>query len=349
MSTQTMKAVMQTAYGESSKVLQVTSVPLPTMNENSDDLLVRVKAVSINPLDSVILKGELRVAWTDTMPFAVGSDVSGVVVKAGKAAAFKEGDEVYGFLQMRHRGSLAEYCVIPASTCAHKPKNLTHEEAACLPMVGCTAMQVFECHSGPKDTAFIPGGLGGVGSMALQLAKPWAGFKKTITTVSTSKVAALKEHIKDVDEVMDYKTVDPETVIPAHSCDFALDQFGKPCSYIRYLKKGTGNDKPSVVSIMTPPNAEKAQKGWETRLGLGMTAVLTVMDWRTRFTIPGWVHYDSISAVPSGKDMEVLRKLAEEGKVRPIVDKVFELDQTIEAFALAESKPAGKVVIRVLQ
>ncbi|KZO97830.1 GroES-like protein [Calocera viscosa TUFC12733] len=350
MSTKTMHAIMQTAYGEPSKVLKLLTVPLPAFDESSNKLLLRVKAVSINPVDGMVIRGKLNIVWTDPMPAPVGYDVSGVVVKAGKGTGFKEGDEVYGFLSLNRPGSFAEYCTVPARNCALKPTSLSHEEAACLPLVGATAIQALQRHSGPKDTAFIPGGLGGVGSVMLQLAKPYSGFKHTITTASTAKVEVVKQHIRDVDVVIDYKKVEPATVIPAHSCDFVLDQFGKPASYAQYVRKpppSSAEGKPSIISVSAPPDAKKFQQAWETRGSLPLRIGLNLIDWWTRLWIPGWIHYDSFGALQSASDLKILADLADHGKLKPVIDKVFPMGQAVEAIALAETKPAGKVVIRM--
>ncbi|KZT52712.1 GroES-like protein [Calocera cornea HHB12733] len=350
MSEQTMQALIQTAYGEPSQVLKILSVPIPSFDESSDKLLLRVKAASVNPLDIMIARGELKIVWTDPMPTPVGADVSGVVVKAGKGTGFNEGDEVYGLMNIRARGSMAEYCTLFARNCALKPASLSHEEASCLPMVGTTALQALQRHAGPKDTAFIPAGMGGVGSIMLQLAKPYAGFKHTITTASTGKVDLVKQHVHAVDEVIDYKKVDPATVIPAHSCDFALDQFGKPAVYVRYMRKpvsGTKGGKSSIISILTPPNAEKAQKGWETSVGFPLRMALNTMDWWTKLWIPNWIHYEGFAVLPSADDLKVLSNLADEGKLKPVIVQVFSFEQALQAIALADTKPAGKVVIRM--
>ncbi|KZO97807.1 GroES-like protein [Calocera viscosa TUFC12733] len=351
MATKTMKAVTQSAFGEPAKVLKVDRVPLPAFDESSSELLVQVKAVSVNPLDYIMVKGTLKFLFNTPMPAVIGADLSGVVAKAGKGTGFKEGDEVYGLMSMKSQGSLAEYCIVPARNVALKPKSLSHEEASCMPITGLTAVQAFQRHSGPKDTAFIPAGLGGVGSVMLQLAKPYAGFKRTITTASTAKVELVKKYIQDVDEVIDYKKVDPATVIPAHSCDFVLDQFGKPSEYVRYVRKpAPGNSaqgKPSIISIVTPPNAEKCQEGWEIRVNPLLRIGLNLMDWTTRLRIPNWIHFDSFFALAISKDLQTLAELADQGKVRPVIDKVFPIEQAVEAILLAESKPAGKVVIRI--
>jgi len=350
MSTQTMQAVMQSAYGEVKDVLKVTAVPIPAFDTSSQDLLIRVKAVSVNPLDWLLVQGQLKIVFIDKMPSATGADLSGVVARAGRGTGFKEGDEVYGFMQMHVRGSMAEYCVVPAQNCALKPKSLSHEEAACLPIAGLTALQALQRHSGPKGTAFISAGLGGVGSIALQLAKPFAGFKYTITTASTAKVALVKEHIKDIDEVIDYKKVDPGTVIPMHSCDFVLDQFGKPSQYVQYIKKpasGSRDGKPSIISILALPSAKKLQSGLGLKVGLFMRIGLDVMDTSTRLFIPGWINYDSFYTVPSPSGLKIMADLADQGKLKPVIHKVFPLAQAVEAIMLAETKPAGKVVIRI--
>ncbi|EJU05297.1 GroES-like protein [Dacryopinax primogenitus] len=346
-----MKAVVQTAYGDPAKVLKVMEVPLPKFDPTSSKVLVRVHAVSLNPLDYAGVIGRLRIIGDKPIPQLMGAEASGIVVKAGKDSGFNEGDEVYGGCSIQDMATLAEYVLLPSDHLAPKPKSLSHEEAACLPVAGITCIQTFQRHNGPRDIAFIPGGMGGVGHLALQLAKPYAGFKHTITTVSTSKVALVKEHIKDVDEVIDYKKVDPASVIPAHSVDFVFEQFGKPTTYVRYMKKpapGTPG-KPSIISIFTPPSAAKCEEGWETKLPWYLAIILNIMDWYRRLWIPSWLHYDSFFALSSREDMEVLTKFADEGKLKPVIVKTFPMEQIVEAMALTESKPAGKVVVRCIE
>jgi len=346
-----MKAIIQTAYGEPKEVLKIKDVRLPAFDENSDRLLVRVHAVSLNPLDWKIVKEELKIVFVDPMPSALGTDLSGVVVKAGRGTGFKEGDAVFGAQNMYCRTSMAEYTTVFARNVALKPNALSHDEASCLGVAGGTAIQALQRHKGPKGTAFIPAGLGGVGSIALQLTKPYAGFKRTITTVSTAKVPIVKQYVKDVDQVIDYKKVDPETVIPAGSCDFVLEQFNKPTEYLRYLKQPAPGTKavsamPSIIGLMTVPNAEKLQAGLELRVSFGMRMVLNVMDWWTRRPLPSWMFFDSFSALPSGADMKIMADLADQGKLRPVIHKVFPMEQMLAAFAVAQTAPAGKVVIR---
>jgi len=141
---------------------------------------------------------------------------------------------------------------------------------------------------------------------------------------STSKVPLLKEHIQDVDEVIDYNKVNPLKVITPHSIDFVLDPFTHVPSFVALMKKpavGSTLGKSSIISIATPPNWKKAEQGWETKVGPFVGILLNVFDWYTRFWIPGWLHYDSFFALPSSSDLKILSDLAEEGKLKPVIDK----------------------------
>ncbi|KZT52702.1 GroES-like protein [Calocera cornea HHB12733] len=248
---ESMRALILTKYGKLEEALTVMSTPKPTLDESSANVLVRVKAAAINPLDAKIAEGALNILFSEKFPAGVGLDLSGIVEKAGKDTGFNPGDEVFGIMPMTARGSMAEYALLPASMLAIKPHTLSFAESSALGVVGVTALQALAHHKGAKEVAFIPGGLGGVGSMALQLAKHQFGFARTITSVSTAKVAILKEKIPDVDIVVDYKKVDPATVIPAGSVDFVLDPLGTPYAWAKYLRTDA-TKKPTMVPSSLP-------------------------------------------------------------------------------------------------
>ncbi|KZO97822.1 GroES-like protein [Calocera viscosa TUFC12733] len=343
----TMRALVVSKNGKLEEALSLTTVPKPTLDENSSNVLVRVKAAAINPVDAKIAEGALNILFTEKFPAGVGIDLSGVVEKAGKGTGYNPGDEVFGAMPMSARGSMAQYALLPASSLAFKPQSLSFVESSAIPVVGVTAFQALSRHQGNKEVAFIPGGLGGVGSMALQLAKHHFGFQRTFTTVSTAKVALLKEMIPDVDVVVDYKKVDPSTIIPAGGVDFVLDPLGTPYVWAKYLRTEAAK-KPSLVSIIAPLKPAVVERTFGVHLGFVLRNLLTVMEWWTAVWIPRQINYESMSADPSVKDLTTLAELANKGLLKPVISKVFPLDQALEAYQFADSgKSYGKVVISI--
>jgi len=340
-----MRSLRLTKYGKPNDAFAVATVPKPTLDENSSNVLVRVKAASINPVDLKIAQGELNMLKAEKFPAGVGIDLSGIVEKAGKSTGFRPGDEVFGAMSMGDRASMAQYAVLPAQNLAHKPRSLSFIEASTLPVVGLTAFQALSRHQGTKETAFIPAGLGGVGFMALQLAKQHFGFKSTITTVSTAKVALLKEKVPDVDVVVDYKKIDPATVIPAGSVDFVLDPVGPPSAWTKYLRSDP-EKKPSIVSIVSPARAEVIQRDFDVKLGFVMYNMINLMEWWTRWWMPRPITFYPLMATGNTKDLTLLADLADKGVLKPFVGKVFPLDKAVEAYELSASGGVtGKVVI----
>lgn len=245
-----MKAFFIDRYGESQGRIGEVPEPEPGIN----DVLIKVHASSVNLLDSKIRKGEFKLILPYSFPLIMGNDLAGVVVRVGAGVRhFKPGDEVYARPPESRIGTFAELIAVDQSALALKPKNITMEQAAALPLVALTAWQVLvetaRLKKGQK--VFIHAGSGGVGSIAIQLAKHLGAF--VATTTSTSNVDWVKALGADV--VIDYKQQNFETVLRDY--DVVLNSLG-PVE----LEKSLSVLKPGgqLISISGPPTAEFAKE-----------------------------------------------------------------------------------------
>lgn len=318
--------------------MRAGDVPEPALRE--DEVLVQVHAAGVNLLDSKIRNGEFKLILPYRAPFVLGHDVAGVVVRVGpRVRQFKPGDEVYSRPDDFRIGTFAEFVAVKEDSLAIKPKNITMEEAASIPLVGLTAWQALvekaKLKKGQK--VFIQAGSGGVGTFAIQLAKHLGAT--VATTTSTGNVALVKRLGADV--VIDYKTQDFEDVLRDY--DVVLNsQDGKT------LEKSLNVLKPGgkLISISGPPDpafAEEIKAPWLVK------QVVRVLSFGTRRKAKRLsVGYSFLFMKASGSQLRQITPLIESGAIRPVIDKVFPFDATNEALAYLESGRAkGKVVIKV--
>jgi alcohol dehydrogenase len=254
-----MKAAQIKTYGDS-EVLEINPTA-PSLNDPSDGMvLVRVKAAGVNPVDWKVREGFYKEMAPLQFPTTLGMDFSGVIEKVGGSGGgsatsdnIKQGDEVYGQvgILMGGSGAFAEMALAKADTMAHKPKTLNHEQAAGLPLVGVSAWQALvetmQLSNGQK--ILIHGGAGGIGSIAIQLAKHLGAY--VATTVSTNDIQFVKDELR-ADDVIDYKTQKFEDVL-SHDYDAVLDTVGGE-TYTRsfkVLKRGG-----IIVSMLEQPVQE---------------------------------------------------------------------------------------------
>ncbi|PQK17532.1 hypothetical protein BB8028_0008g00420 [Beauveria bassiana] len=291
------------------------------------DVLIRVHAASINPIDVKKAEGLMKMAVHDTFPYKLGYDAAGVVEEVGNGVtSFKAGDEVYVNLPETSRGSWAEFVVCPESFIARKPRNLSFSEAASLPLAAMTALQALREYKGSLEgkTVFIPAGLSGTGAYGLQIAKNIFKAGKVITTVSTSKVPKVPEllgaHV--VDQVIDYTKENPTKKIPAGSVDFIFDTTGQATEFMPLLVKGSG----LVVSVSTGPSGASLQNSSfmdtpdKPRLPIAVRMFLDATDQLRKLKARYYgVEYKYIFLESSGKHLALLGDAAEQGKLRPVV------------------------------
>src|SRR6266576_2889017 len=249
--TPTMKAIVIHDLG-APEVLKYEDVPRPEPKENQ--ILVRVIAAGVNPVDGMIRSRMFAKYEKDVFPMIPGADIAGVVEKAGsKITKFKAGDPVYAYVSLKNGGGYAEYAVATESEASQKPKLLTYVEAAAVPVVALTAWQALidTAKLSAGQTVLIHGGSGGVGSFAIQIAK--ARGAKVIATASTANQGFLKQLGADV--AIDYTKQKFEDV--AKDVDVVLDPIGKETLARSYgvVKKGG-----IVMSLVARPDPVELKK-----------------------------------------------------------------------------------------
>ena len=332
-----MKAFTVDRYGKK-ETLRATEVPEPVLGE--DEVLIEVHATGVNLLDSKIRSGEFKLILPYRTPFVLGHDVAGVVVRVGaRVRQFKPGDEVYSRPDDFRIGTFAEFVAVKEDSVALKPRNLSMEEAASIPLVGLTAWQALvekaQLKQGQK--VFIQAGSGGVGTFAIQLAKHLGAT--VATTTSTGNVAWVKSLGADV--VVDYKKDDFEKVLSNY--DVVLNsQDGKTLEKSLSVLHAGGQ----LISISGPPTPQFAE---DIKAPWLIKQVLRVLSFGTRRKAKRLnVGYAFLFMQASGSQLRQITPLIESGAIRPVIDKVFPFDATNEALAYVESGRAkGKVVIKV--
>lgn len=241
-----MKALTLTRYGGINS-LEFKEVSRPTIKP--DEVLVKIHAVGLNPIDYMIPKGEFKPVLKFHLPASMGSDLAGVVVEVGsRVRRFKVGDAVFASVFDLGRGSLAEFAAVPERAAALKPANLDYVQAASIPMVGLTSWQALIERAQLKrgDKVFIPAGAGGIGTFAIQLAKH---IGATVgTTTSTGNVELVSG--LGADEVVDYKKHKAEDKLQGYDAVLGTLRGDALEKSIKILNPGS-----SIVSLIGPPDA----------------------------------------------------------------------------------------------
>jgi NADPH:quinone reductase-like Zn-dependent oxidoreductase len=332
-----MKTFIIDRYGSGAR-LRAGDMPDPVMRE--DDVLVQIHAAGVNLLDSKIRTGEFKLILPYRVPLILGHDVAGVVVRVGsRVRRFKPGDEVYARPADGRIGAFAESIAIKEDDVAIKPKALSMEEAASIPLVGLTAWQALIERAGLRkgQKVFIQAGSGGVGTFAIQLAKHVGAI--VATTTSTDNVNLVKS--LGADFVIDYKKEDFENVLSDY--DVVLNSLDKLTleKSLRVLKPGG-----QLISISGPPDPGFARD-------IGASWMLKMV---MRFLSHGvrvkakrhQVNYSFLFMRANGDQLAEITALIDAGIIRPVVDRVFPFESTDEAMAYVEAGRAkGKVVVNV--
>lgn len=332
-----MKAIVIERYGKNVP-LQLVEVPIPTIGEK--DILVEIHAASINPVDYKIRDGKVKMLLTYQMPLIVGNDFSGKVIKTGaKVSKFRIGDEVYGRPRKSRIGTFAEYLSVHEDDVSLKPKNLSFEEAASLPLVGLTTWQAFheilELKEGQK--ILIHAGAGGVGTFAIQLAKQMGAY---VATTASDKGYELVKSL-GADEIINYKEENFEEILKNY--DAVFDTLGGEA-----LEKSFTVLKPhgKIVSVSGLPNRKFAI---QNNLGLLKTILFSIVSRKmTELEKKHDAIYHFLFMKPSGEQLSDIKKLVEEGKIRPIIDQIIPFEDAQKAIKYAEKGRAkGKVILKM--
>ncbi|MHA1035982.1 NADP-dependent oxidoreductase [Enterobacter ludwigii] len=337
MNKKTMKAFTFKRYGKSPE-LGFADVDFPSPGD--DEILVKVYAVGLNPIDNMIPTGMFKRVLHFSLPATLGSDVSGVVVATGRRVTrFNAGDEVFASIFDRGTGSLAEFVRVPENLAALKPATLDFVQAASLPMVSLTSWQALteraKLRAGQK--VFIPAGSGGIGSFAIQLAKHLGATVGTTTsTANIDWVSRL-----GADEVVDYKKQEFEKVLSGY--DIVLGTIRGDA-----IEKSTQILKPGgkIVSLIGPLDTAFAR---ERHLNVFLRFVLGLMSRKImRLSKKRGLTYSFLFVRPDGSQLSQIAELMDAQRIKPVIDNVFPFAETGDAFAyLARGHAKGKVVVKI--
>ena len=330
-----MKAFVVEQYGTDGP--RAVDVPEPTVGRR--DVLVRVSAASINPLDRMTRNGEFKQLIKYKPPFVLGHDVAGVITEVGADVRdFNVGDEVYARPRDLRIGTFAELIAINEDDVAPKPDSLTLEEAAAVPLVALAAWQILldRADVQPGQKVLVHAGAGGLGSTVIQLAKHLGATVATTTNTTTADLA----RSLGADVVVDYTKQDFSQVLSGY--DLVIDSLGG-----ENLEKSLTILKPGglAIGVAGPPDAGFArQVGAPSFLGVVMNLLSRKV--RRKAKALG-VRYEFFFMHASGSQLRKLSALYDAGVLRPVIDNTFPFEQTSEAMAYVEQgrTKAGKVVV----
>jgi NADPH:quinone reductase-like Zn-dependent oxidoreductase len=311
--TPTMKAVVIHEYG-GPDVLKYEDIPRPEPKD--DQLLIRVIAAGVNPVDGMIRSGMFDREGSRAFPIILGGDVAGVVEKVGsKVTKLKAGDPMFAYVSLDNSGGYAQYALVPEREAAPKPKSLTYVEAAAVPIVAMTAWQalVDTAKLSAGQTVLIHGGSGGVGSFAIQIAK--ARGAKVIATASTANQDFLKQLGADL--AIDYTKQKFEDV--AKDVDVVLDSIGGDTLARSYGVVKTGG---IIVSIVARLNESELEKHG--------------------------IRGAALSVEPNSEELAEIGKLIDDKKIKVIVSQTFPLSEAMKAQEqVATGHTRGKIVLKI--
>lgn len=318
--------------------LETFTVPVPAISD--DEVLVQVHAASVNPVDFKIHDGVLRLLINYRMPIVLGFDFAGTVAQVGRAVTgFQVGDQVYGLPRRTMIGTFAEFFAVKAEDIALKPRNLTFVEAASIPLVGLTTYQAFNelMRLQAGERILVQAGAGGIGTFAIQLARVMGAF---VATTASPAGKALVTRL-GADLVIDYREEDFWKVLAGYDCLY--DVFGGKSldEGFKILRRGG-----RIVSLNGTPNA---RFGKVQHLGFLKTTALRVASIPLTLREKRYgVTYDMIFVRPDSHQLDILRGLYEEGRIVPVIDKVFPLGEAQKALDYSQSGRAkGKIALKV--
>ncbi len=331
-----MKAMIIDKYGK--VPMRMAEVPIPEINEH--EVLTEIHAASINPIDFKIRDGKVKMLLKYEMPLILGNDFAGVIIKVGsKVTRFKVGDEIYARPRKNKIGTFAEYIAIHEDDVALKPKNLSFEEAASIPLVGLTSYQalhdIMQLQKGQK--ILIHAGSGGVGTFAIQLAK----IMGAIVTTTASEAGANLVKSLGADQIINYKTEKFEEILKDY--DAVFDTIGGTTLKKSFdIIKSGGN----IVSVSGMPNA---RFGKEFGSGFFKTFLFSLASKKlTALEKKHNAQYSFLFMKPSGDQLRTIANYIEAGKIKPVIDRVFPFEDAQKAMEYSEAGRAkGKIIVKM--
>lgn len=332
-----MKAAILNNYHKRIGDLTICDVPVPEIRDN--EVLVRIKAAGVNPLDNLIERGDVKIILPYKLPLIMGNEFCGIIDKVGKAVVnFKEGERVYGRMPLKKTGAFAEYAAVDENAIAKVPEYLSDEEAASVPLTALTALQAFEImNAASGETIFISGGTGSLGAMAIPIAKSIG------LTVITNGSKENKERVLSLgaDRFIDYKTED--YLKSLSRIDHVLDTLG-----VKELKKEFSILKHggTLVSLRGLPNGEFASRtGMPPLKQLLFTIVGHKFD---KMAAKNGSKYYFINVHEDGKGLQRISEMLESRRIKTSVDRIYELSEINQALRkVADRGSRGKTIIRI--
>ncbi|HEV8198870.1 MAG TPA: NADP-dependent oxidoreductase [Candidatus Polarisedimenticolia bacterium] len=328
-----MKAFVVQTYGANG--LRPAQVAEPTVGPR--DVLVRVSAASINPLDKMVRNGEFRQLLKYRIPFVLGHDLAGIVTRVGREVRdYKVGDEVYSRPRDLRIGAFADYIAVDVADIALKPQSLTMEDSAALPLVALAAWQALVelAHITPGQKVLIHAGAGGLGSTVIQLARHMGAYVATTANgKDAEKLRGLGAH-----EVIDYTRTHFSESPPDY--DVVLDSLGGDniAKSLKVLKPGG-----LAISVVGPPDVAFAVQIGRPLLKPLMAFLSRKVRAQARHL---GVRYAFLFMRAHGAQLKTLAALYDAGALRPVLDRTFPFDETLAAMAYVEQGRAkGKTVV----
>lgn len=332
-----MKAAILEKYASDGRELVIKDVPVPEVGDN--EVLVNIKAAGVNPLDNMIVRGEVKLIVPYKIPLVMGNEFAGVVEKVGgKVTEFKKGDRVYARMPLEKIGAFAEYASVRADALAKTPDYLSFEEAASVPLTALTAWQAYELMNVQKGgKLFISGGTGSVGAMAIPIAKSLG------LTVITNGSGDNEERVRALgaDQFIDYRKENYADIIS--DVDYVLDTLGDKEleNEFKILRDGG-----SLVSLRGLPNGEFARR---MRMPLYKRAAFMIAGKKyDKLAAKRGQRYHFIFVHEDGEGLKKISEIFSDKKVQTSVDEIFSLDDINKAMKkVASGRSKGKTIIKI--
>ena len=330
-----MKAAQHTTYNKNNITLNITEIAKPSITDK--EVLVKVTAAGVNPLDNMISRGEVKMIVPYKLPQTAGNEVVGIIEETGRQVKnLKVGDRVFGRLPLDHIGAFAEYVAVDSQALAKVPDYLSDEEAAAVPLTALTIMQALDLMGAQAGkTIFISGGTGGVGSMAIPIAKAKG------LTVITNGAGDSAERVLNLgaDRFIDYKTEDYTKTV--RQVDYVLDTLGgaETEKQMSIMKKGG-----QLVSFRAMPNGDFSKRmnlpKWkQILLGLAGRKFDKMAD-------KYGVHYHFIFVESNGAQLQEVADLFSTLEIKPSIDTVYPFEEVNSALdKVANGRSRGKTVL----
>lgn len=331
-----MKVALLEQHSKENISLTLREIEKPNVKENQ--VLVKVSAVGVNPLDNMIIRGEVKLITPYKLPQVLGNELVGVVYEIGKdAKKFKKGDRVFTRLPLDNIGAFSEYVAVDEDALAFVPDYLTDEQAASVPLTSLTIIQALDLMNVKAgETIFISGGTGSVGAMAIPIAREY-GLK-----VITSGSLKNKERVLDlgVSQFIDYKTENYVDVLS--DVDYVLDTLGGKETEKQFsiLKQGG-----HLVSLKGMPNGKFAKRmnlSWWKKILFSLAGKKF-----DKLAAQNGVTYDFIFVESDGKGLSKVSEILDKLKIKPQIDSIYSIDEVNEALAKVDKGGLqGKVIVK---